>query len=515
MGVIYTRMMEYERGQALKELVFFCHMEKGKERGIHMVNFLMISDAAKEVQVESHVLRYWEEELHLPIHRNELGHRYYTKEDVERFKQIKGMKERGLQLKAIKMILKDGKIDVMLPEDEKEALKRQEEERDRQARQERGEEGESGETAYNGGKTEAGAVGSDGGNTNVALNVAEREERGMVAESREEKARRLQWLLQQLIRDTLQENNKELSREIRESVVKELDYQFRMQEERDEERDHKREERDELHYQKLDELLRRKSRRLKASGRGERPDVGERKTREDDSLAMTQKARTAELRKSRQERREEKKRARAEKRLLAEEQARVKVQAREEEKARQKEQAQKAKEEALARAEEKAKEKEAAKKKEQEEAKAREEAKLMEKERVKAEARERAEAKIREREEAKEKKKEQEEAKAKARKEAKAKEREEIRAKEEAKARERAESLEIGGKRKHKKAQISAESIEAKKARMRAAVKADDQKREINAEEDVEDYESLNDEIDTYKVIDMPQKNKRKRHFRR
>ena len=67
-----------------------------------MGEYLLISDAAKQVKVESHVLRYWEEELHLPIKRNELGHRYYTKEDVERFKEIKSMKERGLQLKAIK-----------------------------------------------------------------------------------------------------------------------------------------------------------------------------------------------------------------------------------------------------------------------------------------------------------------------------------------------------------------------------------------------------------------------------
>ena len=72
-----------------------------------MDNYLLISDAAKEVQVESHVLRYWEEELHLPIKRNELGHRYYTQEDVECFKQIKKMKERGLQLNAIIIVLKD------------------------------------------------------------------------------------------------------------------------------------------------------------------------------------------------------------------------------------------------------------------------------------------------------------------------------------------------------------------------------------------------------------------------
>lgn len=66
---------------------------------------LLISDAAKQVQVESHVLRYWEEELHLPIQRNKQGHRYYTVEDVNRFQQIKRMKEQGFQLKAIRNAL--------------------------------------------------------------------------------------------------------------------------------------------------------------------------------------------------------------------------------------------------------------------------------------------------------------------------------------------------------------------------------------------------------------------------
>ena len=60
----------------------------------------LISETAKLVGVESHVLRYWEEELKLPIRRNELGHRYYTKEDVEQFREIKKLKEQGLQLTA-------------------------------------------------------------------------------------------------------------------------------------------------------------------------------------------------------------------------------------------------------------------------------------------------------------------------------------------------------------------------------------------------------------------------------
>ena len=64
-----------------------------------------ISEAAKKVQVESHVLRYWEEELQLPIKRNEMGHRCYTEDDVRRLKEIKALKEQGLQLKAIRTIL--------------------------------------------------------------------------------------------------------------------------------------------------------------------------------------------------------------------------------------------------------------------------------------------------------------------------------------------------------------------------------------------------------------------------
>ncbi|MCI6676362.1 MAG: helix-turn-helix domain-containing protein [Clostridiales bacterium] len=65
----------------------------------------MISDASKKVNVEAHVLRYWEDELELVIPRNEMGHRYYTEAHIRTFKQIKELKENGYQLKAIKMIL--------------------------------------------------------------------------------------------------------------------------------------------------------------------------------------------------------------------------------------------------------------------------------------------------------------------------------------------------------------------------------------------------------------------------
>ncbi len=69
----------------------------------------MISDAASLVAVESHVLRYWEDELGLHIPRNELGHRYYTQDNIQDFLRIKELKEQGYQLKAIRLILQDNK----------------------------------------------------------------------------------------------------------------------------------------------------------------------------------------------------------------------------------------------------------------------------------------------------------------------------------------------------------------------------------------------------------------------
>ena len=212
-----------------------------------MGEYLLISDAAKQVKVESHVLRYWEEELHLPIKRNELGHRYYTKEDVERFKEIKSMKERGLQLKAIKMILKDGRLDVLPEEREKEPV---------EARKEPAEV----RTPHMAIEIVDKPVDKE-----MPVQPQERictvpEKEGLQSESREEKAKRLQWILQQLIREAVRENNQDLCRELKESMVKELDYQFRSREEREEERDRRLEQRSEEYYQKMDELLRKKTR---------------------------------------------------------------------------------------------------------------------------------------------------------------------------------------------------------------------------------------------------------------
>ena len=185
-----------------------------------MKNYYLISDAAKLVEVETHVLRYWEEELKLPIKRNELGHRFYTKKDVERFCRIKELKEKGLQLKAIKSLMDHDTEDKLtlsiVPVSAGEHL------------------------------------------------VEQQEDSAKVAtgnETKEEKARRLQWLLQQMIAETLRENNAELCADIKESILKEMDYQFRIQEEKEDAREKKRSAKEDEHFQRLDELLRERSKK--------------------------------------------------------------------------------------------------------------------------------------------------------------------------------------------------------------------------------------------------------------
>ena len=241
-----------------------------------MEQTLFISDAAKKVHVEAHVLRYWEEELELPIKRNELGHRYYTEEDVKRFQEIRELKERGLQLKAIRLILKNGKLDRLSDGESTQAEKAAEAAK---IAEKANSAAKAGETACNAAKiaekTSSAAKAAEkmpadaqhGKKTVEVLKTAEKvtgevepiKTTSVVGEeSREEKAARLQWLLKQLFREVLQENNEAMCREVRESILKEMDYQFRMQEEREDEREAAQIKRDEEHFRRVDELLRKK-----------------------------------------------------------------------------------------------------------------------------------------------------------------------------------------------------------------------------------------------------------------
>jgi DNA-binding transcriptional MerR regulator len=86
-----------------------------------------ISEAARLLHVESHVLRYWEEELGIEIPRNEMGHREYTKRHIQMFRKILDMKEEGFQLRAIRAALKKDLEEIKKMEEEHSLVVKEEE----------------------------------------------------------------------------------------------------------------------------------------------------------------------------------------------------------------------------------------------------------------------------------------------------------------------------------------------------------------------------------------------------
>ena len=182
----------------------------------------LISDASKKVDVEAHVLRYWEEELALDIPRNEMGHRYYTDLHIRLFKQVKNLKEKGYQLKAIKHALnqvlkKDGKAqgelsDEILERDMNAALREFKE--------------EDGGTSLSTVKGDTGSV--------VAI---------------EEKMEQFQQIMNLIIGRALEVNNEKLSQDIsslvNDKMGKELEFLLQASDQKEEER-----------FRQLDETLR-------------------------------------------------------------------------------------------------------------------------------------------------------------------------------------------------------------------------------------------------------------------
>ncbi|MCD7957696.1 MAG: helix-turn-helix domain-containing protein [Lachnospiraceae bacterium] len=67
--------------------------------------FFTVTEAVQRTGVASHVLRYWEDELGISIRRTALGHRIYSEEDLALFLRVKALKEKGIQLKAIRLML--------------------------------------------------------------------------------------------------------------------------------------------------------------------------------------------------------------------------------------------------------------------------------------------------------------------------------------------------------------------------------------------------------------------------
>lgn len=190
----------------------------------------MISDTAKKVEVEAHVLRYWEEELDLNIARNEMGHRYYTQRDIQIFLNIKKLKEQGFQLKTIKMVLPE------LASDNVENIISRKDELNMEA-----------ENAFYT-RTQAPATCQNYG-VKVMSSSEYQKSQAAASESMDEKMQQFQMILGNIVAQALHNNSENLSRDIgervSERVVKELNCVEKEREEREEER-----------FKKLDESIR-------------------------------------------------------------------------------------------------------------------------------------------------------------------------------------------------------------------------------------------------------------------
>lgn len=191
----------------------------------------MISDTAKKIDVEAHVLRYWEEELSLHIARNEMGHRYYTAKDILIFKNIKKLKEQGFALKTIKMVL---------PEIETEDLEdiiRRKDELNMQA------ENMAGAGAHN-------IVPFEGANVGMSVEETSPD----TVKSQDEKMRQFQVILGNIVAQAIHSQQEGLSKDISdkvtrsvsEKVLKEMNSISKEEQERNEE-----------HFRKIDESIRR------------------------------------------------------------------------------------------------------------------------------------------------------------------------------------------------------------------------------------------------------------------
>lgn len=242
---------------------------RGKGKSMEQNTIYYISEAAKLVQVETHVLRYWEEELQLPIKRNEMGHRYYTGKDIRQLQEIKVLKEQGLQLKAIRTILPKTEEDANRMKGElterEQTEKEQIEGSEIVEAEEKPMEEKAREIVMNKAQKYMVTLSKDK-NVTVETQAQALSEYPVKDDAKEQKAARLQYLLQHMITEAVKSANQELCTEVKESILKELDYQFRMQEERDEERWKKEEE----HYRKIDEMIRERHKSREKLGKGKR-----------------------------------------------------------------------------------------------------------------------------------------------------------------------------------------------------------------------------------------------------
>ncbi len=271
------------------------------------MKYYQITDAAKKVNVESHVLRYWEDELKLPIERNKQGHRLYTEEDLNRFLYIKELKKEGLQLRAIRARIHKAEDWAKAGNPDKGYEERAEREQGQNEKVQ--EEGniELLDCKEQSGQDEGKRYLYAPGDELMRIQVKDHEE------DRQEKALKLCMMLQQMVGQAVKKENKEMMLEMKKCVVetvsKEMDYQFRMQEQREEE-----------HFKRVDELLRLKSgRKSLFQKNNEEAEAGKTGSCEAENKQEAQETEKSDVKKrGREKRRNKKTKAERDKELLME-----------------------------------------------------------------------------------------------------------------------------------------------------------------------------------------------------
>ena len=210
----------------------------------------MISEAAKQVRVESHVLRYWEEELDLDIGRTEMGHRYYTEEDIQLFRCIKKLKNEGILLRDLKPLIPKLKStkDQIISKHKKESSNCDKESRDSDKEL----------SAHNKIIPEP-VVSSDNPSEHLPAAISENPvvETTIIPNAQIEQARHL---LGTVFNEVLSANNQVLeaniTRKVTTDILREMDYLFQAKERQEEE-----------HFRKLDCLIRQQQANRKETAR--------------------------------------------------------------------------------------------------------------------------------------------------------------------------------------------------------------------------------------------------------
>lgn len=215
----------------VEPLRYFCR--KGRQV-LEQVRY-MISDAARMVSLEQHVLRYWEDELQLDVPRNEMGHRYYTDENIKELLRIKELRDQGYQLKAIRMYLKKEKR-VAQKERRKDSIHRNE---------------EDGFVALTTGQ-ELGLSDLPSDSEISEIEDVTKTEQTIPKKQNKIKLEQFQALMTEIVGQALRENNTIITEHVEERILKEMNYL--MQEHYQMEEDH---------YRKLDEAIRGGFRRRK------------------------------------------------------------------------------------------------------------------------------------------------------------------------------------------------------------------------------------------------------------